>query len=142
MNAPQSDFQNTYAVRDIDGTLDRLDNWKRWAKDKPQYRVTKSLEGKYKSPQHWHPPEPKIFVDILDAIKVERAIIDLPKPYKQLIIYKYIMPFLSFDGFCRKAAIRPDQYDVFERRAIDMIVNRLRRAELFTQDVALKKYLC
>ena len=135
MNIPAKEF-NYYTPRELDRTLDRLENWKRWAKDKPQYRVTPSLEGRYKSPQVWHPEEPRMPIDLNDAMAVERAIIKLPKPYKQIIIYRYIYPFINLQQFCRHAAIRLREFEVYERRAMDMIHNRLMRGDIFKQDIA------
>jgi hypothetical protein len=137
MNIPAKEF-DYYVPRELDRTLDRLDNWKRVFKDKPHYRVTPSLEGKYRSPQVWHPEEPRMPVDLNDAMEVERAIVKMPMPFKQIIIYKYMYPFLPFSGFCRKAKINPREYNQKERRAHDMLHNILMRAELFRQDVARK----
>lgn len=110
-------------------TEQRLENWKNWARPHKKYRVTTSLEGRYKAPPVWHPPEAKVFVDINDALEVERAIIRLPAKYKNLIVYKYITPYLNLNGFCRKNAIRSSEYDMEERKAILMVQNRLRRMQ-------------
>jgi hypothetical protein len=139
MNIPAKEFTYYYTPRELDKTLDRLENWQRVYKDRPQYRVTPSLEGKYRSPQVWHPEEPKMPCDHNDAVVVERAIVRMPTPYKQIIVYKYMYPFLPFSGFCRKAKINPRNYEAAERKALDMIHNILMRAELFKQDVAQKR---
>ena len=130
MNAPLVIEFNT---RNLEMTKERLENWKNWAKDRKQYRVTPSLEGKYRPPPSWHPPEPKIFVDINDALKVERAIVGMPQPFKQVIIYGYITPFIDLHFFCRKAHIRIGEYDSYTRRALDMVHNRLMRLESFKE---------
>ena len=40
---------------------DRIDNWRRWvlAGGGHHYRPAQSLEGDYRSPQHWHPEAPR-----------------------------------------------------------------------------------
>jgi hypothetical protein len=128
-----------YTTKDTATTEQRLENWRNWARDHRKYRVTPSLEGRYRPPPSWHPPEPKIFVDILDAIKVEKALVAMPQPYKQVLIYRYIYPFLNFNAFCRKASIHQSKFNEYERRAICMLHNRLMRAEIFSQDVAQNK---
>lgn len=53
----------------------RWQNWVRWCNQKGlhQGRVG-SLEGAYRSPQIWHPPEPRPpTIDVVDAILVNRA---------------------------------------------------------------------
>jgi hypothetical protein len=54
---------------------DRIENWRRWvlAGGYP-YRQANSLEGNYRSPQHWHPEGPRPpQVMRLDAELLERA---------------------------------------------------------------------
>jgi len=46
---------------------ERLENWGRWARDRRRYNHCGSVEHKYRSPQTWHPPQPKVPVDVLDA---------------------------------------------------------------------------
>ena len=39
---------------------DRIENWRRWVLSKgAPYRQANSLEGNYRSPQHWHPEGPR-----------------------------------------------------------------------------------
>jgi hypothetical protein len=134
MNLPVIEYTTT----ETSSTESRLENWKNWAREHRKYRVTQSLEGRYRAPPMWHPPEAKVFVDILDALKVEKALVAMPQPYKQLLIYRYIYPYLNFAAFCRKASIHQSKFSEYERRSICMLHNRLMRAEIFTQDVAQK----
>jgi hypothetical protein len=110
----------------LEQTKDRLQNWKRAFKDHRHYRVTPSLEGRYRSPQCWEPREPSVQVDMIDAINVERAIIGLPSLYKAILKYHYFTPFIPLQIFCRKNRLRVDQYSLEETKAIRMIDNRLR----------------
>lgn len=107
-------------------TKERLYNWKRWAITKPSYRVTMSLEGRYKCPQCWDIKQPTTIVDINDAILVERAIIALPIKNLSIIKYSYITPFISLNGWCRKNRVRTDQFDIELSRSILMVENILR----------------
>lgn len=45
-------------MSELDG---RLENWGRWLRSHPHYAAAASLEGNYRSPQHWWPvgPRPK-----------------------------------------------------------------------------------
>lgn len=124
MNAPVAEFTDY----DVSETQQRLENWRQWARPRRHYRVTPSLEGRYKPPPSWHPPEARIEIDLNDALKVERAIVKLPHPYKQVIIYTYIHPWLDLRGFCRKARINIRDFDMYQRRSVDMVHNLLRKA--------------
>lgn len=53
----------------------RFSNWVRWCNQKGLYQGRcGSIEGAYRSPQHWDPPEPRPQpIDELDAVLVNRA---------------------------------------------------------------------
>jgi hypothetical protein len=110
----------------VEQTKDRLANWKRAFKDHMNYRVTPSLEGRYRSPQCWEVREPTTQIDMIDALKVERAVVGMPKLYKAILKYAYFQMYIPRQIFCRKERIRVDQYDLEEEKAIRMIDNRLR----------------
>lgn len=54
---------------------ERFDNWRRWClSDGAIYGRVASLEGNYRSPQCWEPPNPRPpSVDVPDAIEINRA---------------------------------------------------------------------
>lgn len=110
----------------LEQTIDRLANWRRAFKDHRNYRVTPSLEGRYRSPQCWEAREPSIQVDMIDALKVERAIVGMPKLYKAILKYAYFQSFIPRQIFCRRERIRIDQYEYEEEKAVRMIDNKLR----------------
>lgn len=105
---------------------ERLRNWASWAKTLPTYRVTKSLEGRYRAPAQWEAPRPAKFIDLNDALKIERAIIGVPQPYKAIIIYSLIHPYIPMQVFCRKNRVPQRDYDLMERKAKFMVQNRAR----------------
>jgi hypothetical protein len=111
----------------LEQTKARLENWRRAFKDHKHYRVTPSLEGKYRSPQCWEAREPNTLIDMIDAINVERAIIGMPALYKAILKYHYFTPFIPLQIFCRKNRIRLDQYQLEEDKSVRMISNRLRK---------------
>lgn len=53
----------------------RFENWRRWCNQKGLYQGrTGSIEGAYRSPQHWDPPEPRpAEINVPDAVLVNRA---------------------------------------------------------------------
>lgn len=110
----------------LEQTKTRLENWRRAFKDHKHYRVTPSLEGKYRSPQCWEVREPSVQVDHLDALKVERAVIGMPELYKAILKYHYFQSFIPLQIFCRKNRIRVDHYELEEIKSIRMVNNRLR----------------
>jgi hypothetical protein len=105
----------------------RFQNWVRWCVQKGLYRG--SVEGAYRSPQHWDPPEPRPpSIDPLDAVVVNRAYTRLAilAPYhatviKVLIFQPYIRP-------TRQAQILGTHYlqlDALLDKAKTMLANQL-----------------
>lgn len=114
-------------MSDLQNTLDRLDNWKKCYRDRKHYRVTPSLEGRYKPPPSWHPPEPKLFVDTLDAVIVEKALVNpsFPKKARALIVYSYMHPFIPLPIACRKIGINQRHFEAELKTAVNILHNRL-----------------
>ena len=109
-------------------TENRLHNWARWAKVRPKYSTCRSLEHKYKSPQTWHAEEPRVEVNILDAVVIEKALVhpSFPRRYRELIKYVYLYPGINPMKICRKLGIRNGDIDAEVRYAILMLENRLK----------------
>ena len=85
----------------------RLENWARWSRyTRIRPASCKSLESKYKSPQIWHQPEIKIEVDLLDALKVEKGLVSLPRRCMDLLVYSYVKSNRDFDIVCSKLKIK------------------------------------
>lgn len=113
--------------------IERLENWAKWARVSRIIPTScKSLESRYRSPQHWNAPEPSIFLDILDAVEVEKAIIKLPRPQLNIIVYAYIRPGYDFHAFCSKNRIhgtklvsKTEQFKIDQHRAETMLKNIL-----------------
>lgn len=105
----------------------RLENWARWARVRPHYAKCRSLEGKYKAPPTWHPPEPRIEVDTLDAVVIEKALVQpsFPKKSREIIKYAYLYSGIHPMKICRKLGIKNGDIDAELRTAIMMLENRL-----------------
>ena len=116
-------------MSDIETTRERLENWKKWARTSRHYRITPSLEGKYRPPPSWHPPEPKIYVDSLDALIVEKALVNpsFPRKSRELIKYAYIESGKPIDIACRKIRINKRNFDEDLETAIRMLHNMLNK---------------
>ena len=113
----------------IEHTKQRLDNWSKWARTSRHYRVTPSLEGRYKCPPSWHPREPKVFIDTLDAVVIEKALVNpsFPRKSRELIKYAYIESGKPIDVACRKIGINKRNFDDELQTAIRMLHNRLNK---------------
>lgn len=101
-------------------------NWARWVRDRG-YRKQHcySIEGRYRSPQHWNPPEPRPpDTDLWEAVKVEKIIIRLPRKYMVLLVGHYVKKSNPM-ATCRKIAIRFNDYDATLQMARLMVRNNL-----------------
>lgn len=87
MNAPE--------VFELPKTLvDRLTNWAIASRSRTggSPATCGSVEGRYKSPQVWHAPGPKLIIDYFDADKVELAWRALPMKHKMMLKWSYVYP--------------------------------------------------
>jgi hypothetical protein len=111
----------------------RIINWSIWAKSSLKAPVScRSLESRYKSPQHWHAEQARMPIDILDAVEIEKAIIKLPRPQLNIIVYAYIRSGYDFNAFCSKNRIhgtklvsKTEQFKIDQLRAETMLRNIL-----------------
>lgn len=103
-----------------------LINWARWAKN-PALSLghCKSLESRYRSPQTWHANEMRPQVDILAAHRVEDAVVKLNPGARMLIVYNFVAPHLNFFQICRKAGVKPHNFDDAYLKARESLQNRL-----------------
>lgn len=69
--------------------IEQLENWARWARDNTRsIGHCASIEHRYRHPQHWDAPEPRIVVDLFAAVRVEKIIRRLPiEQQKPLVLY-------------------------------------------------------
>lgn len=120
---------------------DRLVNWARWAKVRPKYSTCRSLEHKYKSPQTWHEQEPRIEVNILDAVIIEKALVNIafPKRHRELIKYAYLYAGINPMKICRKLGIRNGEIEMELRLAISMLENRIKADKISFKKVLTKR---
>lgn len=122
----------------------RIENWRICFKDNHQSFKTGSLEGNYKQPpvtkEMLELVKDEVFenvvtarhtIDINDAIKVERAVIDLPTKYKMVLVvdtmYKYLLNGSHFRKTCKIIGISIDSavFDDYLKKAKTMLENSL-----------------
>ena len=111
----------------LEATKERLENWKLAYRNHVSKRATKSLEGRYKSPQHWDVKEVLPLINLLDAHEVESAWLGMPDHNKAILKYSYFTPFIPLQIFCRAInKMRIGDYEIELARSIRMMDNRLR----------------
>lgn len=110
----------------------RFDNWRRWCLQKGLHQGrTGSIEGFYRSPQCWDPPEPRPpAIDLPDAIMVNRAYMYLAQlAPKQANIIKILTfrPHWRPQWQAQKLGIHYTRLDEALDAAKIMLKNQLRR---------------
>jgi hypothetical protein len=109
----------------------RFRNWVRWCLAKGLYQGrTGSIEGAYRSPQHWDPPEPRPEpVDELDAILMNKAYVRLWMGSETAARVIQVLVFTPYLRPTRQAQILGTHYMRLEQelaKAKKMMQNLLR----------------
>lgn len=104
---------------------DRLKEWAAWNKAKVYYGHCGSLEGLYRSPQCWHPPEARPEeINEPRALETERAMRFLPAKERKLI--KFIFIYRAEPRWiCLRLVIPVRDYDLYLNKARQMVSNLL-----------------
>jgi hypothetical protein len=102
----------------------RLTNWGHWARTRPLYGHCYSIEHRFRSPQHWNPPEPRIVVDVPQALEVERAMRHIPRRNHTALTCHFVYR-LPARRCCQIVMIRFDLWGEILGDAMHMIENRL-----------------
>ena len=69
----------------------RLLNWARWCRGKPTSHTSPMFRG-YRSSEVWAAPETGEPVNVLDAAKIARAVVDLPEKHRDATQWHYVHP--------------------------------------------------
>ena len=107
---------------------DRLINWARYVKP---HGLTVQMApiwclGKSNTRQ-WHAPEPRIEVDILDGMKLEKAVCALPHVHKGAIRWAYVFPTKPTKA-CAKLGLSEQGLLKAIRDGRQMLLNRIRES--------------
>jgi hypothetical protein len=111
----------------------RFENWRRWADQRGLYQGhAGSIEGRYRSPQHWDPPDPRPpSINLPDAILVNRAYMHLaqiaPKPARVIQILVFKGKNWRPQWQAQKLGIHHTGLEEALTRAKQMLENQLRR---------------
>jgi hypothetical protein len=125
----------------------RINNWRLVFKDKPQYRKAGSLEGNYvekltKEQEEELKKQSQVFerratprpsLDINDALKIERAVIELPVKHKMVLVVNVMYPYLLINNTyyqtCRIIGISSAKgiYDSYLEKSMHMLDNILHK---------------
>ena len=109
-----------------------LRNWAAYVRDrKSRQQHCASIEHRYRSPQHWHPPGPRPpEIDWKEALIVEKIVVWMALSrgtlkYKVLLVGHYVKRARP-EILCRKARIRMSDYDATLQVARLIVRNRMR----------------
>ena len=107
--------------------IDRcLRQWGSWVRDRPQQGRAQSLEGRYISPQIWHPRSPTIPVDLALVVSIERAVVALPPAYRMHLKLFYVTK-AQHQVVRRKLGMTMDGVALHIHACRAMVKNRLAR---------------
>lgn len=107
--------------------LERLDNWALWCIERDPRRSCRSIEGRYR-PEGGDRDIPVMVVNPLDAVVIERAMVNMPNRERALLKSHFIErePVVELR---RRFAIRFGMYESEIGRAIRMVENVLKTVQ-------------
>lgn len=100
----------------------RLHNWSRWVKPRapswvsPMFRMYRSNAWQY------HKPEHRESCDMVDAMKLEKAVSKLPEKHREAIRWSYVFPVAPFKMQKSLGVTEQGLYDL-KRSAVQMLIN-------------------
>jgi len=100
-------------LTDLETTRELLREWGWWAKDRRRRLRTGSAEGNWRSPQVWHPVEPRPAYSLLRAIKTWHMLRRLPTMNYRALTWRYCYPHvqvhIALRALSRRAGYRVNQ---------------------------------
>lgn len=107
--------------------LERLDNWALWCIERDPRRSCRSIEGRYR-PEGGDRDIPVMVVNPLDAVVIERAMVNMPNRERALLKSHFIErePVVELR---RRFAIRFGMYESEIGRSIRMLENVLKTVQ-------------
>ena len=103
-----------------------LSNWGNWARPRPYYGHCFSIESRYNSPQVWYPEQPRVVVDTLSALEVERTMRHVPELHRLALKLVYVERLPS-RAARRAVRVTHNLFDQFMADARRMVVNLMAR---------------
>lgn len=106
---------------------DALGNWARWSRERRGQGHCASIEHRFRTPNHFHPPSPNPSIDVFSALIVEREMRQLPREHRLAVIYHYV--WLAPSRYiCRMLRLSHSDWPWFLADGVSMIANRVRKA--------------
>lgn len=116
---------------------ERLRNWGAVMRDRRRQNHCASIEHRYRSPQWWHPPEPKPTLDVLDAYFVQDVIAEevqasrLTVSQVRALHYAYIEPWADrWKAAVRCRVFTPRKLEESTKVARNLVLNALKRKQM------------
>ena len=106
-----------------------MHHYGQWAKARFKIGACGSIERKYRSPQHWDPPEPAVvLIAGWRAFELQQIVQTLPLTHRMVLWAQYDADDHGFaQRYCTRHGIRSRaQWFKFQVDGLRMLVNRLR----------------
>ena len=104
----------------------RLKEWAAWVRVRPQGWKCQPMFRLFRSMgRQWHVPEPKVEVNTLNAHEVERAVCLMPEPFRLVIRWAYVYPYVHVGKIRREVGATDQELAAMLGSARDMVKNRL-----------------
>ena len=102
----------------------RLLNWARWVSVRPgTHQHPMWRQGKSNTRQ-WHQPEPRESVDLIDGMRIEKAVSQLPDKHRESLRWWYVWK-TSPNRAMRNLGVNADGLSLLVRTGRQMLLNRL-----------------
>jgi hypothetical protein len=130
-------------LKDLDDFEVRFANWLAWCRMKGLHQGhAGSVEGRYRSPQHWDPVSPKpqwlLTMDINDAVLLNRAFSQLGEYTRRVIKILWFRPHWRVQWQAQKLQVHHTELADLGYRSKRMMENRLKYIERKEKAVVIK----
>jgi hypothetical protein len=117
-------------LKDLGDFEARFANWLHWCRMKGMHQGhAGSVEGRYRSPQHWDPVNPKpewlLLMDVNDAVLLNRAYSQLGEYARRAIKILWFRPYWRAQWQAQKLQVHHTELADLAYRAKKMMENRL-----------------
>jgi len=102
-----------------------LVNWGRWALNRSSQGHCASIEHRYRSPQCWNDPQPKIEHNEQLAFLIEQSMRIVPKLSRKLLKLKYVVR-CDKEFICKRLRFHMERYDQALYTARQIVLNLTR----------------
>lgn len=105
---------------------ERLTEWAAWVRVRPQTWKTQPMFRMFRSmARQWHAPELKREINTLQAHEIERCVSLMPEPYRSVIRWAYVFPYIHQGKIRRELGLTDENLAKVLFDARDMAKNRI-----------------